>query len=314
MELNSKIYIAGHQGLVGGTLLEYLQKKGYSNLLTRDRSVLDLTNQTETLRFFKSETPDFVILAAAKVGGIATNIKNPADFLYVNLMIEANVINSAFLTETKRLIFLGSSCIYPRLCDQPMREDYILTGPFEPTNEGYAVAKVAGLKLCSFFNRQYGTYFKTIIPPNLYGPRDNFDFETSHVIPALIRRFHEAKVQKSSEVVVWGSGKARREFMFVEDLADAIHHLMSIEYEYDVINVGVGDDVSIRELAETVSEVVGYDGEIVFDSSKPDGMPRKLVDNSRIRSLGWEPKTSLEKGLRVTYDWFLKNKEADHGR
>lgn len=314
MELNSKIYIAGHQGLVGSTLLEYLQKKGYSNLLTRDRSVLDLTNQTETLRFFKSETPDVVILAAAKVGGIAANIKNPADFLYDNLMIEANVINSAFLTETKRLLFLGSSCIYPRLCDQPMREDYILTGPFEPTNEGYAVAKVAGLKLCSFFNRQYGTGFKTIIPPNLYGPRDNFDFETSHVIPALIRRFHEAKVQKSNEVVVWGSGKARREFMFVEDLADVIHHLLSIEHEYDVINVGVGDDVSIRELAETISEVVGYDGEIVFDSSKPDGMPRKLVDNSRIRSLGWEPKTSLEKGLRITYDWFLKNKEADHGR
>lgn len=314
MKLNSKIYVAGHQGLVGSTMLEYLQKKGYSNLITRDRSVLDLTNQTETLRFFKSETPDVVILAAAKVGGIAANMKYPANFLYENLMIEANVINSAFEIRTKKLLFLGSSCIYPRLCDQPMKEDYILTGPFEPTNEGYAVAKVAGLKLCSYFNRQHGTDFITIIPPNLYGPGDNFDFETSHVIAALIRRFHEAKIQKSSQVIVWGSGEARREFMFVEDLADAIHHLSSVEYEYDVINVGVGYDVSIRELAEIVSEVVGYGGEIVFDSSKPDGMPRKLVDNSRIRSLGWEPKTSLEKGLRITHDWFLKNKEAEHGR
>jgi len=314
VELNSKIYIAGHQGLVGSTLLEYLRNKGCSNLVTRDRNALDLTSQAETLQFFKSETPDIAILAAAKVGGIAANMKYPVDFLYENLMIEANVINSAFVTGTKKLLFLGSSCIYPRLCDQPMKERYILTGPFEPTNEGYAVAKVAGLKLCSFFNRQYGKDFKTIIPPNLYGPRDNFHLETSHVVPALITRFHEAKVQESNEVVVWGSGRARREFMFVEDLADAIYHLLSIEHEYDVINVGVGDDVSIRELAETVSRVIGYDGRIVFDSSKPDGMPRKLVDNSRIRSIGWESKTPLEKGLRITYDWFLKKKEADHGR
>ena len=305
MNIDSKIYIAGHRGLVGSTLLEYLRNKGYSNIVTRDRSTLDLTNQTETLRFFKSETPDYVIMAAARVGGIAANMKYPADFLYENLMIEANVINSACETGTKKLIFLGSSCIYPRLCDQPMKEDYILTGPFEPTNEGYAVAKVAGLKLCSYFNRQYGTDFITIIPPNLYGPKDNFDPESSHVVAALIKRFHEAKIQKSSEVIVWGSGDARREFMFVEDLADAVHLLLTMESEYDVINVGVGTDVSIRELAETISDVVGYGGKILFDSSKPDGMPRKLVDNSRILSLGWKPKVLLKEGIQITYDWFL---------
>lgn len=305
MNIDSKIYIAGHRGLVGSTLLEYLRNKGYSNIVTRDRSTLDLTNQTETLRFFKSGTPDYVIMAAARVGGIAANMKYPADFLYENLMIEANVINSAFETGTKKLLFLGSSCIYPRLCDQPMKEDYILTGPFEPTNEGYAVAKVAGLKLCSYFNRQYGTDFITIIPPNLYGPRDNFDPESSHVVAALIKRFHDAKIQQSNQVSVWGSGNARREFMFIEDLAVAVYQLLSMESEYDVINVGVGRDVSIRELAETISEVVGYGGKILFDSSKPDGMPRKLVDNSKILSLGWNPKVSLKEGIKITYDWFL---------
>ncbi|HPH12128.1 MAG TPA: GDP-L-fucose synthase [Thermotogota bacterium] len=314
MESDIKIYIAGHQGLVGSALFGKFHQKGLTNLITRDRKDLDLIDQAETLRFFKNNTPGLVVLTAAKVGGITANIKYPADFLYENLMIAANVIKSAFDTGVKGLLYISSSCIYPRLSEQPMKEESIFSGPFEPENEGYSIAKITGLKLCSFFRKQYGVDYYSVIPTNLYGPRDHFDPASSHVIPALLKRFHEAKENSEKKVTVWGTGDARREFLFVEDFVEAIYLLISVRHGYDTLNIGFGKDITIRELAETISDVVGYKGKIEFDSSKPEGMKKKLVDNSRISNLGWKPKTSLEEGLLKTYDWFLKNKGVKNER
>lgn len=314
MEKDSRIYVAGHRGLVGSALIRQLSKQGYSNLLTRTRDELDLTSQTEVGRFFEQERPEYVLLAAAKVGGILANNTYPAEFIYQNLMIEANVIHAAYQSGVRRLLFLGSSCIYPRDVEQPMREDALLTGPLEPTNEPYAVAKIAGIKLCESYNRQYGTDYRSMMPTNLYGPGDNYHPENSHVIPALIRRFHGAKVGNAESVTVWGSGNPRREFLYVDDMAAAAIHLMTVgpsqlstnvEPMQSHINVGTGEDISIRELADTIAQVVGFDGRIEFDKSKPDGTPRKLLDVSTLRRLGWRPKTALKEGLTKAYRAYL---------
>ncbi len=314
MNRDSKIYVAGHRGLVGSAIVRCLRQKGFDNILTRTHSELDLKDQRAVMAFFRDERPEYVFLAAAKVGGIYANNTYPADFIYDNLMIEANVIHSAFLYGVKRLLFLGSSCIYPKFAPQPMKEEMLLTGKLEPTNEPYAIAKIAGIKLCESYNRQHGTDFRSLMPTNLYGPGDNFHPTDSHVIPALIRRFHEAKVKNLNEVVVWGTGKARREFLYVDDLADACLFVMQLPHNTyrsvtepmcSHINVGTGFDLSIRELANLIGEVTGFEGEIIFDSSKPDGTPRKLLDTSKIKKLGWEHKTDLKDGLRMTYDWYL---------
>lgn len=314
MNRDSKIYVAGHRGLVGSAIVRCLRQKGFDNILTRTHSELDLKDQRGVMAFFRDERPEYVFLAAAKVGGIYANNAYPADFIYNNLMIEANVIHSAFLYGVKRLLFLGSSCIYPKFAPQPMTEEMLLTGKLEPTNEPYAIAKIAGIKLCESYNRQHGTDFRSLMPTNLYGPGDNFHPTDSHVIPALIRRFHEAKVKNLNGVVVWGTGKARREFLYVDDLADACLFVMQLPHNTyrsvtepmcSHINVGTGFDLSIRELANLIGEVTGFEGEIIFDSSKPDGTPRKLLDTSKIKKLGWEHKTDLKDGLRMTYDWYL---------
>ncbi|ANU22555.1 GDP-L-fucose synthase [Planococcus donghaensis] len=309
MNLDSKIYVAGHRGLVGSAIVRNLQKNGYDNLVFRTSKELDLTNSNQVDAFFQEQRPDFVFLAAAKVGGIAANNDYPADFIRDNLMIQTNVIDAAYRNGVKKLLFLGSTCIYPRLAEQPMREDSLLTGELEPTNEPYAIAKIAGIKMCQSYNRQYGTNYISIMPTNLYGPNDNFDLTSSHVLPALIRKFHEAKVNQADTVEVWGTGSPKREFLYSDDLADAAIYLMNTYSGDDLVNIGVGRDISIKELAEKVGETVGYKGEIFFNTSKPDGTPRKLVDVSRLTSLGWEAKISLDDGLKMAYDWFLEQTE-----
>jgi GDP-L-fucose synthase len=308
MDKKSKIYVAGHRGLVGSAIVRKLKQEGYTNLVTATSKELDLREQAAVREFFASEKPDYVFLAAARVGGILANSSYPADFIYQNLMIEANVIESARLSGVEKLLCLGSTCIYPKMAPQPLKEEYLLTGPLEPTNEWYAVAKIAGIKLCQAYQRQYGCKFISAMPTNLYGPEDNFDLESSHVMPALIRKFHEAKIAGAPSVTVWGSGKPLREFLHVDDCAAACLFLMQKYDGEGIVNIGVGEDVTIARLAEIVGEVVGYEGEIVYDSSKPDGTPRKLVDVSRINGLGWRASIGLEDGVRRTYQWYLEMK------
>jgi GDP-L-fucose synthase len=307
MNKDAKVYVAGHRGLVGSAIVRKLKQEGYANLLLATSKELNLREQSATRDFFEQERPDYVFLAAARVGGILANNSFPADFIYQNLMIEANVIESARLSGVNKLLCLGSTCIYPKMAPQPLKEEYLLTGPLEPTNEWYAVAKIAGIKLCQAYQRQYGCKFISAMPTNLYGPEDNFDLESSHVMPALIRKFHEAKVGSEPSVTVWGSGKPLREFLHVDDCATACMYLMENYDSEGIVNIGVGADISIAGLAELVGEAVGYKGEIVYDSSKPDGTPRKLVDTSRINGLGWEASIALDEGIRSTYQWFLDN-------
>ena len=322
MNPTDKIYIAGHRGLVGSALMRTLQAQGYRNLLVRTHAELDLTDQATVESFFAAERPDYVFLAAARVGGILANNRYPAEFIRDNLAIQTNVIHAAWKNGVKRLLFLGSSCIYPKHCPQPMREEYLLTGPLEPTNRPYAIAKIAGIEMCWSYNRQYGTYFLAVMPTNLYGPGDNYHPENSHVIPALIRKFHEAKVNGQPTVTVWGTGTPRREFLYSEDMAEACVFLMNLPdarfepllgsdeaasgaFMPPLVNIGVGEDLTIRELAEMVREVVGYQGEIEFDPSKPDGTPRKLLDVGRLTNLGWKSGTDMHSGLRNAYEDFL---------
>ncbi len=302
MQHTQKIYVAGHRGMVGSSIVRALRARGMTNLLTPSRAELDLLDQRAVTAYLAAEKPDYVFDCAAKVGGIQANNVYRADFLYQNLMIEANLVHSAHLAGVQRLMMLGSSCIYPRDCPQPIREDYLLTGPLEPTNEPYAIAKIAGIKLCDSYNRQHGRQYVSVMPTNLYGPNDNYDLQTSHVLPALLRKAHEARLRGDAEYVVWGSGTPRREFLHVDDLADACLHLMQADYDGPLVNIGTGEDLTIRELAEIVMEVVGFEGRIVFDSSKPDGTPRKLLDVGRLRSLGWTAKTSLRDGIRQAYE------------
>ena len=304
MQKDSKVFVAGHRGLVGGAILRRLQKEGHRNLLTRTRQELDLTDQAAVRRFFRDERPEFVFLAAARVGGILANASRPADFLVENLLIQTNVIDAAHANGARKLLFLGSSCIYPKHAPQPMKEEHLLTGPLEPTNEWYAVAKIAGIKTCQAYRRQHGFNAISLMPTNLYGPGDNFDLQTSHVLPALVRKFHEAREKGAPEVVVWGSGKPRREFLHVDDLADASLFLMQNYDAEDFVNVGVGEDVSISELAALIADVVGYRSRVVYDASKPDGTPRKLLDVSRMRALGWKARIGLREGLEETYAWY----------
>jgi len=335
MDKNAKIYVAGHRGLVGSAIVRRLQAEGYDNLLLRTSKELDLRNQAAVAEFFAAEKPEYLFLAAAKVGGIVANESFPAEFIYYNLMIQSNLIHNAYLAVVKRLLFLGSTCIYPKLAPQPLKEEYLLTGPLEPTNDAYAVAKIAGVTMCRAYNRQYGTRFLAVMPTNLYGPNDNFDLEKSHVLPALIRKFHEAKMKsvRSKEsgphpspdhnvVTVWGSGTPKREFLHVDDLADACLFLMNLpEDVYSslltlhsspaLINIGTGEEVTIGELANLVKEVTGFGGELVFDASKPDGTPRKLCDVSKLHALGWRHRIALEQGLRETYRWYLENKTGE---
>ncbi|WP_336798478.1 GDP-L-fucose synthase [Exiguobacterium acetylicum] len=307
MDLKSKIYIAGHRGLVGSAIHRKLIKDGYTNLVVRTSKELDLRDKEQVDRFFKEEKPEFVFVAAAKVGGIVANNEFPADFIRDNLMIQTNVIDASYRNQVEKLLFLGSTCIYPKLAPQPLKEEYLLTGPLEPTNDAYALAKIAGIKMCQSYNKQYGTNYISAMPTNLYGENDNFDLQSSHVMPALIRKFHEAKLSNQSSVQVWGTGTPKREFLYSDDLADACVYLMNQYNEDEIINIGVGQDVSIKELAETVQRVVGFKGELKFDATKPDGTPRKLVDTTKINQLGWKAKVELEDGIRKAYDWFLNN-------
>jgi GDP-L-fucose synthase len=327
-DMNPKIYVAGHNGMVGSAIWRNLELRGYKNLIGRTKKELDLRSQQAVEQFFKQENPDQVFLAAAKVGGIHANNTYPADFIYQNLIIEANIIDAAFRSGTKKLIFLGSSCIYPKFAEQPMVEDALLTGTLEPTNEPYAIAKIAGIKLCESYNRQYGTDYRSVMPTNLYGPGDNYHPENSHIIPALIRRFHEAKIAMESTsrtshlahraVKIWGTGTPRREFLYVDDMAEASVHVMNLDKTtYDQhtepmlshINVGVDHDITIKEVAESIAEVIGYSGAIECDATKPDGAPRKLMDSTRLCTLGWKPKIGLNEGLRIAYEDFIKSGE-----
>ena len=346
MNRSSKIYIAGHGGLVGSAIWRRLASVGYVNLVGRRSGELDLTRQSDVEAFFAEEKPEYVFLAAAKVGGIMANNTYPAEFIYRNLMIQNNIIHSSWVNGVRKLLFLGSSCIYPKFAPQPMKEEYLLTGELEPTNEPYAVAKIAGIKMCQSYNRQYGTNYISVMPTNLYGPNDNFDLETSHVLPALIRKFHEARIRMANSpeaggmrseaktsnlepltsivsssasnlrpqtsnvphVTIWGSGKPRREFLYIDDLADACVYLMEHYDGSDIVNIGVGEDISIAEVAELLREITGYEGKVVYDSRKPDGTPRKLLDVSRLHSLGWRAKTGLREGLSRTYEWYKMNK------
>ena len=301
MELSAKIFVSGHRGMVGSALVRRLEAAGYEHILKRSRSELDLLDQSAVHAFFERERPDYVFMAAAKVGGIQANDTQRADFLYENLVIQANLIHGAHLAGVQRLMFLGSSCIYPRDCPQPIKEEYLLTGPLEPTNEPYAIAKIAGIKLCESYNRQHGRQYISVMPTNLYGPNDNYDLASSHVLPALIRKAHEAKQRGDEELAVWGSGTPRREFLYVDDLADACVHLMERAYDGPLVNIGSGEDLTIRELAETVMEAVGCKARIVFDASKPDGTPRKLLDVSRLAALGWRARTPLREGIALAY-------------
>jgi GDP-L-fucose synthase len=306
MRKDDRIYVAGHRGLVGSAICRLLEREGYDNLLLKTSAELDLTDQAATRGFFEQERPDYVFLAAAKVGGIHANDAYPADFIGKNLLIATNVIDSAYRSGVTKLLNLGSSCIYPKHAPQPMPEDCLLTGPLEPTNEWYAVAKIAAIKMCQAYRRQHGFDAISAMPTNLYGPGDNFDLETSHVMPALIRKFHEAKESGASEVVIWGTGSPRREFLHVDDLAEACLHLMQHYSGEDIINIGCGEDITIAELAELIREAVDYEGELVFDTSKPDGTPRKLLDTARINKLGWQPKIELKEGITSVYAWFKK--------
>lgn len=308
LDRTKKIYVAGHKGLVGSALVRKLQSEGFTNIVTRTHRELDLTRQADVESFFKEEKPSYVILAAAKVGGIYANDTYPADFIMKNLQIECNVIDSSYQNNVEKLLFLGSSCIYPRECPQPIKEEYLLGGYLEKTNEAYALAKISGLKMCEFYNRQYGTDYISVMPCNLYGINDNFSAENSHVLPALLRKFHEAKVKKEPSVTVWGSGKPLREFLNVDDLADACLYLMDHYKGDEFFNVGYGREITILELAELIGKVVGYEGKTVMDPSKPDGTPRKLTDISKLKAMGWEPKIDLEEGLKKTYEWYQANK------
>lgn len=310
MEVSEKIYVAGHKGMVGSAIVRNLSKKGYNNLIAATSKELDLRDTSAVNEFFDTHRPDYVFLAAAKVGGILANDTYPGEFLYDNLMIEANVIHAAHQYGVKKLLFLGSSCIYPKFAPQPITEDSLLTGLLEPTNEAYAIAKIAGIKLCQAYHKQYGSRFISAMPTNMYGYGDNYHPQNSHVLPALIRRFHEARVENKPEVVIWGTGKPLREFMFSDDLAEACVYLMENYEDPQLINVGTGEEVSILELANLIKEVVGYEGKIAFDSSKPDGTPRKLMDSSRLHALGFRHQTSLKKGLELTYQDFLNNVPA----
>ena len=307
MNKDSKIYVAGHRGLVGSAILRGLEAKGYTNIIGKTHNELDLTNSAQVEEFFRIERPEYVFLAAAKVGGILANSTYPADFIFENLQIQNNVIGMSKKYDVKKLMFLGSSCIYPKMCPQPIKEEYLLSGYLEETNEAYALAKISGLKMCQFFNKQYGTNYISVMPTNLYGPYDNFHPENSHVMPALIRRFHEAKVNNLKEVVVWGSGTPLREFLYSEDMADACIYLMETYEGNDFFNIGTGKEITIRGLAEMVKEVVGYEGELVFDANKPDGTPRKLLDVSRLEEAGWKYKVELRDGIEKAYEWFVEN-------
>lgn len=305
MEKNAKIYVAGHRGMVGSAIVRELEKKGYTNIVTRTSKELDLRRQDKVEAFFAEEKPEYVFLAAAKVGGIMANSKHPADFMYDNMILEMNVIRAAYENQVKKLMFLGSSCIYPRMAPQPMPESCLLTSALEQTNEAYALAKISGLKYCEYLNKQYGTDYISVMPTNLYGPNDNYHPEHSHVLPALIRRFHEAKENKLDEVVIWGTGTPLREFLYVDDLAEACVYLMNNYAGDETVNLGTGKEVTIKELAETVKDVVGYEGNLTFDTSKPDGTPRKLLDVSKLEGLGWKYHTELKDGIKLAYEDFL---------
>jgi GDP-L-fucose synthase len=313
MQKNDRIFVAGSRGLVGSAIVRALRSKGYEKVLTPSRTELDLTNQAAVNDFFSTHRPTHVFLAAAKVGGIHANNTWPADFIQSNLVIQNHVIDAALQHKVQKLLFLGSSCIYPKMAPQPIKEEYLLTGPLEPTNEWYAIAKIAGIKMCQAYRRQYGMDAISLMPTNLYGPGDNFDLETSHVLPAMMRKFHEAKLSGAKAVSIWGTGKPRREFLHVDDLADASIHLMESYDDENIVNVGCGEDISIGELAALIAEVIGFSGEIAYDTSKPDGTPRKLLDVSRLNSLGWQPSISLEKGVSDTYRWFLDQGVAMRG-
>ena len=302
---HAKIYVAGHNGMVGSAIVRDLQSKGYTNMVTRSRSELNLLDQAAVHQFLKTEQPDYIFMAAAKVGGIHANNSYRADFIYENLTVQANIIHGAYLAGIKNLCFLGSSCIYPRDCPQPIIEEYLLTGTLEPTNEPYAIAKIAGIKLCESYNQQYGTQYVSVMPTNLYGPNDNYDLNNSHVLPAMIRKVHEAKCRGDNELAVWGTGKPMREFLYVDDMAEACVFLMENNIQAGIFNVGTGTDVTIKELAETVMSVVGFKGEIVFDTTKPDGTPRKLLNVGRLKTLGWQAHTSLKDGIAKAYTDFL---------
>lgn len=305
MELDAKIYVAGHRGMVGSAIVRELESQGYTRIIGRSSSELDLTDQSAVSEFFAEVQPDYVILAAAKVGGIHANQTYPADFIFQNLAIQNNVIHQSYLHQVKKLLFLGSSCIYPKMAPQPLREDSLLTGPLEPSNEAYALAKISGLRMCAFYRQQYGCDFISAMPTNLYGPHDNFDLKTSHVLPALIRKFHEAKREGSQEVTLWGSGTPLREFLYVDDLAQACVFLMKNYSQEEHVNIGTGIDLTIKDLALKIAQVVGFEGEIIHDLSKPDGTPRKLMNVSKLKDLGWQAETSLDEGIPMAYQWFL---------
>jgi len=307
MNTDSKIYIAGHKGMVGSAIMRHLKNAGYQNLITRTSKELDLREQNNVKDFFLQEKPEYVFLAAARVGGIIANNTYRAAFLYDNLMIESNIIHSAYLSGVKKLMFLGSSCIYPRLAPQPLKEEYLLTGELEPTNEPYAIAKIAGIKLCDAYRSQYGCNFISVMPTNLYGPNDNYELNNSHVLPALLRKFHEAKINNVNQVAIWGSGTPMREFLHADDMADACIHLMKSYNEEGLVNIGVGKDISIKELALLIKEIVGYTGELVFDASKPDGTPRKLMDITKLNNLGWHASISLQAGIKMVYSDISRN-------
>jgi len=307
MKPSDRIFVAGHKGLVGSAIVRNLQQKGYNNLILKTRKELDLINQKKVNEFFERERPDYVFLAAAKVGGIGANSTYPADFIYENLMIESNIIHAAYRYKVRKLLFLGSSCIYPKTCPQPIKEEYLLTGPLEPTNEAYALAKISGLKMCQFYNQQYGTNFISVMPTNLYGPNDNFDLETSHVFPALIRKFHEAKIKNLPYVELWGDGTPLREFLYVDDMADACVFLMENYDCNEFVNIGTGKEISIARLAEMIKNIIGYKGDIRWDRTKPNGTPRKLLDISKLTALGWRSQVNLETGIYKTYAWYKEN-------
>jgi GDP-L-fucose synthase len=306
MNKESKIYVAGHRGMVGSAIVRKLKELGYTNLILKTRKELDLTNQFQVNQFFNLERPEYVFLAAAKVGGIRANNEFRADFIYENLIIQSNVIKASHNTGVKKLLFLGSSCIYPKLCPQPIKEEYLLTGLLEPTNDAYAIAKISGIKMCQDFNKQYETNYISVMPTNLYGPNDNYDLNNSHVLPALIRKFHDAKVEGKEKVEIWGTGTPKREFLYVDDLADACHYLMTNYNGSEIVNIGTGEDITIKDLANLVKEVVGFEGDIYFNTEMPDGTPRKLLDVNRIKGLGWTYKTSLKEGIQKTYADYVK--------
>lgn len=306
MDKSSKIYVAGHNGLVGSAITRSLEDKGYSNIIKRTHAQLDLTRQEDVEEFFLTEKPDYVFLAAAKVGGIQANYSSPAEFFYVNSMIQNNIVHNAFNSNIKKLLFLGSSCIYPKMSPQPMKEESLLSGYLEPTNEAYAIAKISGLKMCQYYKEQYGSNFISCMPTNLYGPYDNFDLENSHVLPALLKKIHDAKINKLPVVQIWGSGSPLREFLYVDDMADACIFLMNNYDGVEHVNIGTGSEVSIRELAWIIKEIIGYEGEFEFDSTKPDGSPRKLLDISKLEHLGWKSRIGLKDGIKMTYDWYSR--------